>query len=147
MTDRDQSDYADSIIRLTIAMREMLGMGLASDKDGQRLARAQVEEADAAGAEERAVPCAASFCAVVDRIVLANRRPTAWEAGCLYAALCELAIGHEKSARRAISLALMPGAHQELPVSITPLPTAEELLQALALISQTDSPIPPQPTL
>ena len=27
MTDRDQSAYADSIKRLTIAMREMLGMG------------------------------------------------------------------------------------------------------------------------
>jgi hypothetical protein len=35
-------------------------------------------------------------------------------------------------------LALLPGAKQELPVRIFPLPTAEELLQALALISQTD---------
>jgi hypothetical protein len=30
-TDRDQSAYADSIKRLTIAMREMLGMGPAAD--------------------------------------------------------------------------------------------------------------------
>jgi hypothetical protein len=84
------------------------------------------------------IDVAVSFRAVVDHIVVANRRPTAWEAGCLYAALCELAIGREKNARRRICLALLPGAKQELPVRIFPLPTAEELLQALALISQTD---------
>jgi hypothetical protein len=78
---------------------------------------------------------AAVFLAVVDRIVVANRQPTAWEAGCLYAALCELAIGREENARRRIGLALLPGAKQELPVRRFPLPTAEELLQALTLIS------------
>ena len=31
MTDRDQSAYADSIKRLTIEMRETLGMGPAAD--------------------------------------------------------------------------------------------------------------------
>ena len=31
ITDRDQSAYADSIKRLTIEMREMLGMGPAAD--------------------------------------------------------------------------------------------------------------------
>jgi hypothetical protein len=31
MTDRDQSAYADAIKRLTIAMREMLGMGPSAD--------------------------------------------------------------------------------------------------------------------
>ena len=85
------------------------------------------------------IDVAASFRAVVDDIVVANRQPTAWEAGCLYAALCELATGRERNARRRIRLALLPGALQELPVRIFPLPTAEELLQALALISQTDS--------
>jgi hypothetical protein len=82
------------------------------------------------------IDVAVSFRAVIDHIVVANRRPTAWEAGCLYAALCELAIGREKNARRRICLALLPGAKQELPVRIFPLPTAEELLQALALISE-----------
>src|SRR4029079_6839846 len=81
------------------------------------------------------IDVAASFRAVVDHIVVANRRPTAWEAGCLYAALCELASAREKNARRRICLALLPGAKQEVPVRIFPLPTAEELLQALALIS------------
>ena len=81
----------------------------------------------------------ASFRAVFDRIVLANRQPTAWEAGCLYAALCELAIGREENARRRICLALLPNAQQELPVRIFPLPTAEELLQAFDLISQVGS--------
>jgi hypothetical protein len=85
------------------------------------------------------IDVATSFRAVVDDIVVANRQPTAWEAGCLYAALCELATGRERNARRRICLALLPGAKQELPVRIFPLPTAEELLQALALISQTDS--------
>ena len=33
MTDRDQSAYADSIRRLTIAMREMLGMGPAAENE------------------------------------------------------------------------------------------------------------------
>ena len=78
---------------------------------------------------------AAAFLAVVDHIVVANRRPTAWEAGCLYAALCELAIGREENARRRIGLALLPGAQQEPPFSIIPLPAAEEFLQALTLIS------------
>jgi hypothetical protein len=31
MTDRDQSAYVDSIERLTVAMREMMGMGPAAD--------------------------------------------------------------------------------------------------------------------
>ena len=84
------------------------------------------------------IDVAASFRAVVDHIVVANRRPTAWEAGCLYAALCELAIGRENNARRRICLALLPGALQELPIRIFPRPTAEELLQALALISHTN---------
>ena len=73
----------------------------------------------------------ASFRAVVDRIVSANRQPTAWEAGCLYAALCELAVGREENARRKISLALLPGAQQDPPVIVIPKPTAGELLQAL----------------
>ena len=61
------------------------------------------------------IDVAASFRAVVDDIVVANRQPTAWEAGCLYAALCELATGRERNARRRICLALLPGALQELP--------------------------------
>jgi len=81
------------------------------------------------------IDIAASFRAVVDRIIVANRQPTAWQAGCLYAALCELAIGREKNARRWTCLALLPGVQQELPIGITPLPTAEELLQAFELIN------------
>ena len=82
------------------------------------------------------IDVAAAFRAAADHILATSRgQPTAWEAGCLYAALCELAIGREKNARRRICLALLPGAKQELPVRISPLPTAEELLQALALIS------------
>ena len=77
----------------------------------------------------------ASFRAVVDHIVTANRQPTAWEAGCLYAALCELAVGREENARRKICLSLLPGAQQEPPVIIIPQPTAEELLQALEQIN------------
>ena len=90
------------------------------------------------GSDFDGIDVAASFRAVVDDIIVANRQPTAWEAGCLYAALCELATGRERNARRRICLALLPGALQELPVRIFPRPTAEELLQALALISQTD---------
>ncbi|WP_147155601.1 hypothetical protein [Reyranella soli] len=85
----------------------------------------------------------AAFHAVANQIVVAKRQPTAWEAGCLYAARCELAIGREMNARRRIRLALLPGPHQELPVSIIPLPMTEELLQALALIS-TLNPISPR---
>lgn len=81
------------------------------------------------------IDVAAPFRAVVEHIVVANRQPTAWEAGCLYAALCAIAIGREGNARLRISLALLPGAQQELPVSIIPLPTAEELLQALEQIN------------
>ena len=83
------------------------------------------------GSTSERIDVAASFRAVVDQIVGANREPTEWEAGCLYAALCEVVIGREKNALRRIGLARLPGAQQELPVSIAPLPTAEELLRAL----------------
>ena len=76
-----------------------------------------------------------SFRAVVDHIVVADRQPTAWEAGCLYAALCEIAIGRKTNARHRICLALLPSTGQELPISIIPLPTANELLQALEQIN------------
>ncbi|SEP51382.1 hypothetical protein SAMN02990966_07970 [Rhodospirillales bacterium URHD0017] len=76
-----------------------------------------------------------AFLVVVDHIVVANRQPTTWQTGCLYYALCALTISDEMNARRWIGLALLPGDQQELPVSILPLPTAEELLQALTLIS------------
>jgi hypothetical protein len=98
-----------------------------------------IREGKPTGTTSDGIGVAASFRAVVDHIVLANRHPTAWESGCLYAALCELLTGREENARRRIGLALLPGAQHELPVRIFPLPTAEELLQALALISQTDS--------
>jgi len=39
------------------------------------------------------------------------------------------------NARRWIGLAFLPGAQHELPVTIIPQPTAEELLQAMTLIS------------
>ena len=87
------------------------------------------------GVSDTQSPATASFRAVVDHIVVANRQPTAWEAGCLYAALCELAIGREENARSRICLALLPDTQQELPFSIVPLPTAEELLQALEQIN------------
>ena len=77
----------------------------------------------------------ASFRAVVDRILAANRQPTAWEAGCLYAALCELAAGRDEDAQRKIYLALLPGAQAAAPITIIPLPTCEDLLQALELLN------------
>ena len=43
-----------------------------------------------------------AFRAVVNRIIAADRQPTAWEAGCLFAALCELANGREENALRKI---------------------------------------------
>ena len=60
--------------------------------------------------------------AVVDHIVASNRQPTAWEAGCLYAALCELAIGREKNARRRICLAFLPDAQQDCRSGYFPCP-------------------------
>jgi hypothetical protein len=77
----------------------------------------------------------ASFRTVIISIMLANRQPTAWEAGWLYAAICELSAGREQSARRNVRLAMLPGARQVPPVGLTPLPEAEELLQALELVS------------
>jgi hypothetical protein len=52
MTDRDQSVYADSIKRLTIAMREMLGMGPAAIFC-DRLDQAEVGLGSASRAAER----------------------------------------------------------------------------------------------
>ena len=81
----------------------------------------------------------ASFRAVVDHVVSANRQLTAWEAGCLYAALCALAVGREVEAQRKITLALLPDVQERPPVTIIPLPTAEELLQALERLNATQA--------
>ncbi|WP_170303803.1 hypothetical protein [Reyranella soli] len=67
--------------------------------------------------------------------MLVNRQPTAWEAGWLYAALCELSAGREQSARRNVRFAVLLGVRQQPPVGIAPRPKAEELLQALELVS------------
>jgi hypothetical protein len=82
-----------------------------------------------------AIDVTTAFLAVIDHIRRANRQPTAWEAGCLYAALCALAIGRQRNALHRIRLALLPGANQKPPIDIIPLPKAEELLQVLTIIS------------
>ena len=86
-----------------------------------------------------ATRASASFCAVVDHVVTAKRQLTAWEAGCLYAALCELAAGREIEAQQKITLALLPDIQKRPPVTIIPLPTAEELLQALERLNATQA--------
>jgi hypothetical protein len=90
-------------------------------------------EGSASGAEQQ-MTATASFRTVVASIMMANHQPTAWEAGWLYAALCEISAGREQSARRNVRLAVLLGARLQPPIGITPLPKAEELLQALELV-------------
>ena len=86
-----------------------------------------------------AIRASASLRAVVDHVVSAERQLTAWEAGCFCAALCELVAGCEIEAQQEITLALLPDIQERPPVTIIPLPTADELLQALERLNATQA--------
>jgi hypothetical protein len=76
----------------------------------------------------------ASYVAVVERISAAGRQPTPWEAGCLFAALCALSVGDDAECERKVTLASLTGMKGDPPVTLVPVPTAEDLLRALQTV-------------
>ena len=81
----------------------------------------------------------AAYLAVVDRIVAANRQPTPWEAGCLFAALCAMSLGDIEGAKHRIALAASASLSREPPATVVPTPTVRDLRQALeTVLARTD---------
>lgn len=76
----------------------------------------------------------AAYVAVVERIIAAGRQPTPWEAGCLFAALCALSAGDDAESERKVTLASLSGMQEDAPVTLVPMPTAEDLLCALQTV-------------
>jgi hypothetical protein len=75
--------------------------------------------------------------ATLRRIEASNREPTPWEAGCLYAALCALAVGNHRIAEQKIALSRLGNIGQPPPVQLPPL-TVDDLREAFAALK--DSP-------
>ena len=63
-------------------------------------------------AAARSLASEAAFLAALRRIATSNRDPSPWEAGCLYAALCGLAVGDHRVAEQKIALSAgVPPTH------------------------------------
>jgi hypothetical protein len=74
----------------------------------------------------------AAFLAVLDQIASTNRDLTPWECGCLYAALCAIAVGDHATAEQRISLSKLRDAKVAPPVQVVPPLTVEDLRDALS---------------
>jgi hypothetical protein len=73
-----------------------------------------------------------SFVAVLRRIALSDREPTPWEAGCLYAALCAMAVGDYRTAQQKVAWSALGDTTEPPPLQGVPAPTVDELREALA---------------
>jgi hypothetical protein len=70
--------------------------------------------------------------AALKRIAASNREPTPWEAGCLYAALCAMAVGDYRTARQKVAWSTLGDTTGPPPVQGVPAATVDELREALA---------------
>ena len=70
--------------------------------------------------------------AALKRIAASNREPTPWEAGCLYAALCAMAVGDYRTARQKVAWSALVDTNEPPPVQGVPVATVGELREALA---------------
>jgi hypothetical protein len=70
--------------------------------------------------------------AALKRIAASNREPTPWEAGCLYAALCAMAVGDYRTARQKVAWSALGDITEPPPVQGVPAATVGELREALA---------------
>lgn len=84
-------------------------------------------------AEPRSLASETAFLATLRRIEASNREPTPWEAGCLYAALCALAVGNHRIAEQKIALGMLSEIDQPPPVQLPPL-TVDDLREAFAAL-------------
>jgi hypothetical protein len=73
-----------------------------------------------------------AFKAALRHIAASNREPTPWEAGCLYAALCAMAVGDYRAARQKVAWSALGDTTGPPPVQGVPAATVDELREALA---------------
>ncbi len=83
-------------------------------------------------ARTMSLPSGGALGAALDRIAASNREPTPWEAGCLYAALCAMAVGDYRTARQKVAWSALGDAAGPPPVQGVPAATVDELREALA---------------
>jgi hypothetical protein len=75
--------------------------------------------------------------AALKRIAASNREPTPWEAGCLYAALCAMAASNYRTAQQKVAWSALDDTAQTPPMQVLPIPTVQELREALANLEQS----------
>jgi GNAT superfamily N-acetyltransferase len=85
-------------------------------------------------AEPRSLASETAFLATLRRLAASNREPTPWETGCLYAALCALAVGDHRIAEQKIALSTLVDIDQPPPVQVFPPLTVDDLLDAFAAL-------------
>jgi hypothetical protein len=73
-----------------------------------------------------------AFVIALGRITASNRSPTAWEAGCLYAALCAMAVRDYRTAQCNVAWSALVDPTEPPPIRAIPIPTINELFAALA---------------
>ena len=73
-----------------------------------------------------------AFKAALRHIAASNREPTPWEAGCLYAALCAMAVGDHRTAQQKVAWSALGDTTERPPLQGVPAPTVDELRDALA---------------
>ena len=78
-----------------------------------------------------------AFVAALGRITATNRGPTPWEAGCLYAALCAMAVGDYRTARQNVAWSALGDTTAPPPMQTVPIPTVDELFAALANLEES----------
>ena len=78
-----------------------------------------------------------AFKAAHRRIAARNREPTSWEAGCLYAALCAMAASNYRTAQQKVAWSALGDTAQTPPMQVLPIPTVQELREALANLEQS----------
>jgi len=83
-------------------------------------------------ARTMSLPSGGALGAALDRIAASNREPTPWEAGCLYAALCAMAVGDYRTARQKVAWSALGDTTEPPPLQGVPAPTVDELRDALA---------------
>jgi hypothetical protein len=78
-----------------------------------------------------------AFKAALRHIAASNREPTPWEAGCLYAALCAMAASNYRTAQQKVAWSALGDTAQTPPMLVLPIPTVQELREALANLVQS----------
>ena len=78
-----------------------------------------------------------AFVTALGRIAASNRSPTPWEAGCLYAALCAMAVGDYGTARQNVAWSALGDTTEPPPMQAVPVPTVDDLFAALANLEES----------